>query len=190
VTGLKRRRYPTKKAPSAEDVRDAALRFLSYRSRSEAEVRRRLSRRFPASLIEGAIADLKEQGLLDDAAFARLWRQSREERRPRGASAIRWELLRMGVSREVAEEALEGLDEEGAAHRAGKAMLRRLGRTEYDVFREKLAAHLHQRGFGAETIRKTVRRLWEELSDPLYSHEDAKGHDEQQDNDTDGRRGH
>ena len=189
MTGLKRRRT-TEKAPSPEDVRDAALRFLSYRPRSEAEVRRRLSRRFPASLIEGAIADLKTQGLLDDAAFARLWRESREERRPRGASAIRWELLRMGVSREVAEEALEGLDEEEAAHRAGTGLLRRLGRTEYGAFREKLAAHLRQRGFGAETIRRTVERLWEELSDPVYGDKDAEGHDEQQDDGTDGRRGH
>ena len=101
-----------------DDALDAALRFLSYRPRSEAEVRRRLARRFPGPSVDNAIATLREQGLLDDAAFAQFWRQNRERSRPKGASAMKWELLRMGVSREVADDALEGLDEDENAYRA------------------------------------------------------------------------
>ena len=101
-----------------DDALDAALRFLSYRPRSEAEVRRRLSRRFSHSSVDNAIATLREQGLLDDAAFAQFWHQSRERNRPKGISAMRWELLRMGVSRDVADDALEGTDEDESAYRA------------------------------------------------------------------------
>ena len=53
---------------------DSALRFLSYRPRSEQEVRRRLGRQaWPAEVIEAVVARLRAVGLLDDAAFARLW---------------------------------------------------------------------------------------------------------------------
>ena len=53
---------------------DAALHLLSYRPRSEAEVRRRLARRYSIELIERVIAMLREHHYLDDAAFAGYWR--------------------------------------------------------------------------------------------------------------------
>ena len=171
-----------------DDVINAALRLLSYRPRSETEVRRRLSRLFSPPLVEDAIIVLRERGLLDDAAFARFWRQSREGHRPRGVSAMRWELFSMGVSREVVEEALEGLDEDEGAYRAACGMLRRLRQTEYDPFRKKLGAYLRRRGFGPETVSRTVRRVWQELSDPAYGHKEASNYNEHQKDDVDWRR--
>ena len=63
---------------------DAALRLLSYRPRSETEIRQRLSRKFPHHLVDGAIDHLKNQGLINDSAFSSFWLQSRERNRPRG----------------------------------------------------------------------------------------------------------
>ena len=40
---------------------DAACCFLSFRPRSEAEVRRRLMRRFPAELVDHVIEDLRSK---------------------------------------------------------------------------------------------------------------------------------
>ena len=148
-----------------DDVLEAALKFLSLRPRSEAEVRRRLCRRFPLAEVEVAVAALIERGLLDDVAFSRFWRESRERHRPRGISAVRWELLRMGVSREAAQEALEGLDEEAGAYRAATGIIRRLDRADYNSFRKILVGHLQRRGFGSEVVRKTIARLWRELPD-------------------------
>ena len=71
-------------------VLEAAARFLEARSRSVAEVRRRLRRAgYRAELVEGAIARLAELGMLDDAAFARAWMESRDRARPRGEIALR-----------------------------------------------------------------------------------------------------
>ena len=151
-----------------DDALDAALRFLSYRPRSEAEVRRRLSKRFPGSSVDNAIITLREQGLLDDAAFAQFWRQNRERSRPKGTSAMRWELLRMGVSREVANDALEGLDDDESAYRAARGISRRLGQSDYVAFQKKLIPYLRRRGFGPETSKGAVRRLWSELSDTVH----------------------
>ena len=136
-------------------------------------------------LIEEAVAVLKNQGLMDDATFARLWRQSRELHRPKGISAVRWELLRKGVAREVVEDALEGMDEDKNAWHAAYGTLGRLGEANYDTFRIKLAAYLRRRGFGAETIRGTVQRLWRELSDSADRHEERSAHNEQPKDDGD-----
>ena len=57
---------------------NAAGHYLSYRPRSEAEVRERLKRRgFDGDSVEAVIAKLKEQGLVDDMAFAQFWKDNR-----------------------------------------------------------------------------------------------------------------
>ena len=89
-------------------VLEAALRFLEARHRSVAEVRRRLlTRGYRADLVDGAIARLLELGMLDDEAFARAWLESRDRARPRGERALRAELARKGISREVVDAVLD-----------------------------------------------------------------------------------
>lgn len=81
-------------------VLEAAARFLEVRSRSVAEVRRRLTGAgYRAELVEDAITRLLDLGLLDDEAFARAWVESRDRARPRGERAIRQELGLKGVDR-------------------------------------------------------------------------------------------
>ena len=94
-------------------VLEAAARFLEVRSRSIAEVRRRLtSAGYRADLVDGAIVRMMELGMLDDAAFAQAWVESRDRAHPRGERAIRLELGQKGVERAVVEAVL-------AARRAG-----------------------------------------------------------------------
>ena len=89
-------------------VLDAAARFLESRSRSVAEVRRRLTTAgYRADLVAGAIDRLTELGMLDDEAFARAWVESRDRARPRGERAVREELRVKGVAREVVDAVLE-----------------------------------------------------------------------------------
>ncbi len=103
-------------------VLDAAGRFLETRSRSVAEVRRRLtSAGYRPELIEGAIAKLLEFGMLDDEVFARTWVESRDRARPRGERAIRSELLQKGIDRETVDLVLTDRREavRDARHRGG-----------------------------------------------------------------------
>jgi regulatory protein len=89
-------------------VLEAAARFLEARSRSVAEVRRRLGRAgYRADLVEGAIARLGELGMLDDEAFGRAWVESRDRARPRGEIALRRELSLKGVDRAIVDDLLE-----------------------------------------------------------------------------------
>ena len=170
---------PSGRVLTVDAVLNAALRLLASRPRSEEVVRRRLSRRFPLDLVDQAIPVLTGRGLLDDGAFARFWCRNREQHRPKGASAIRWELLRLGVPREVVEEALGELDEEEGAYRAAGRVLRRLGGLDQGTFRRKLAAHLRRRGFDLGTVNRTVQRLLQELSDPVHGDVEGDGHHDQ-----------
>ncbi len=98
-------------------VLEAAGRFLEARSRSVAEVRRRLtSAGYRPDLIEGAIAKLLEFSMLDDEVFARAWVESRDRSRPRGERAMRDELRLKGIERSTMDVVLRERREAAAAH--------------------------------------------------------------------------
>jgi regulatory protein len=96
-------------------VLNAAARFLEVRPRSVDEVRRHLgSAGYREELVESAVARLLELSMLDDRAFGQAWVESRDRARPRGESAIRQELARKGLDRELIAQLL-------AVRRAGDA---------------------------------------------------------------------
>lgn len=167
---------PTGQAdPSYIKAKNAALRLLSYRSRSEGEIQRRLQGRFSSEVIDRAISDLRRQGLLNDAAFAREWREQRERFRPRGSGVIRQELQRLGVDREVIREALSDFDASANAYQAGSRYAAKLRVEDAAVFRRKLGGFLHRRGFEGEVVGQTVERLFRELFNPLDRGVDGDG---------------
>ena len=152
----------------------AALRLLSYGPRSEAEVRDRLLRRFPEPLVAEVMEALREQALVDDASFARMWTESRESLKPRSASAVKRELLAKGIDRAVAEEAVRDMDEEEGAYRAGLKPTRRLGGADFPTFHRKLWGYLQRRGFSNSVSRHTIDRLWEEMSHESHPQKQEK----------------
>lgn len=157
-------------------AKNAAQRLLTHRPRSEAEIRRRLQGRFTGEVIDHTLLDLRRQGLLDDAAFAREWREQREKFRPRGPRVIRQELQRLGVDLEIIREALSGFDAAANAYRAGSRYAAKLPAGDETVFRRKLGGFLHRRGFDGDVLGETVERLRRELFDPLHGqiHSDAQ----------------
>ena len=80
-------------------VMEAAANFLSVRSRSIEETRRRLRHLgYPPALCEEVVERLTELDYLDDHAFATAWVASRDRARPRGEGALRRELQLKGIS--------------------------------------------------------------------------------------------
>jgi len=148
------------------DAMAAALRLLSYRPRSEAELRQRLARRgAPADLADGAISRLRELGLVDDAAFARAWVDGRSRLSPRGRRLLRLELRAKGIVGEAAQEAVEPLDDEDAALRAAERRADAMRGLPYPEFRRRLGDFLRRRGFDSATVRHTAERLWQDAGD-------------------------
>ena len=143
-------------------ARSVALRLLTYRPRTEAEVRDRLRRRFDAAVSEQVVQQLKERLLLDDAQFARRWAESRNSRSPRSKAAIRREIVSRGVDRTVADRAVSDLDDDSSAYRAGVKHARRLGQTDLKTFYRRMWGYLRRRGYSGSVARNTVHRIWAE----------------------------
>jgi len=142
---------------------NAAYRYLSYRPRSESEVRERLQRRgFDGDCTEAAMAKLREQGLVDDMAFARFWKENRESFSPRSQRLTRLELRRKGVGSDVIDRVVDAVDDGDSAYRAALDRVRRLPLSDYQSFRRRLGEYLKRRGFGYEVINHTVERVWQE----------------------------
>jgi len=90
-----------------ESVLAAAARLLESRHRTVHEVRRRLTDAgYRPDLVDAAVARLADLGYLDDEEFARAWVASRDRAHPRGERALRLELARKGVAREIVDEVL------------------------------------------------------------------------------------
>ena len=142
---------------------NAAIRYLGYRPRSETEIRQRLHQRgFDSGCTEKAVARLKDQGLVDDTAFARFWKDNRESFSPRSRRQTKMELRRKGLPTDVIESVINEINESDSAYRAAQGKARRLPLTDYRLFRRRLGAHLSRRGFGYGIINETVARIWEE----------------------------
>jgi len=145
-------------------TQNAALNLLSYRPRSESEVKSRLIRRgFTADQIDAVLLRLREQGFIDDAGFAGLWAENRREFSPRSRFLTRMELRRKGVANEVIEVAVAGLDDSENAYRAGTAHARRLSIADKNIFRKRLGDYLRRRGFDFSVVNEAVERVWREV---------------------------
>ena len=159
----------------------AALRFLATRSRSVAEVRRRLALRYSPDVVQTIIEDMQEQGYLNDIAFAKEWREQRERTRPRSEMQVRQELLRLGVEEDVVKEALAGFDACENAYLAAHSLAYRLNMSDYPQFRRRLWSYLYRRGFDPTVTGDTVLCLWRELTDSLNRDINASADEQQTD---------
>ena len=122
----------------------------------------------------GAIARLTGLGILDDAAFAAQWVESRDRARPRGERALQAELRQKGIDSDTIARTLEGRrgtetapDEAGAAspdETAARRLLTRhaaeLGRvTDPRARRQRAYALLARKGFGPDVAGELAREF-------------------------------
>jgi regulatory protein len=141
---------------------DASLRFLSYRPRSEAEIRKRMNKRgFDEGTINSALDHLKKLNLVNDAEFARYWRDNRTTFNPKARFILKNELRLKGVEEQIAVDAVQDVDEMEAALRAGKKKARVIAGLSRDEFEKKLLNYLRWRGFNYEIIKNVCDRLWD-----------------------------
>lgn len=150
---------------TAEVAFQSALRLLNLRPRSEQEIQRSLQKKgYSEEVILATLERLRLDGLVDDAAFARVWVENQNIFRPRGRRALAVELRHKGIADELIRGVLgEDLDEGELAYQAAQKHARRLVGLGKIEFRNKLGQFLARRGFSYDTISPTVARIWEEI---------------------------
>jgi len=142
---------------------NVASHYLSYRPRSESEVREQLRRRgFEDDCIEAVITKLKEQGLVDDVAFAQFWKDNRESFSPRSQRLTKLELGRKGIVSDIIDQVVDAIDDGDSAYRAALSKARHWPLSDYQRFHRRLGEYLKRRGFNYEVINHTVERVWQE----------------------------
>ena len=152
------------KADSYHRCLNITANYLNYRPRSEFELKERLQKRgFDNDSIAAVLTKLKEQGLVDDAAFAWFWKENRETFSPRSQWLTRLELRQKGVASNIIERIANTINDEDNAHRAAMSKARSLHLSDYQKFRHRLGNHLKRRGFSYGVINHTVERVWSEL---------------------------
>ncbi|MGD2272373.1 MAG: RecX family transcriptional regulator [Desulfobacterales bacterium] len=129
-----------------------AIRFLSYRARSQKEIERHLVRKkFSPEIIGLTVDRLRDEKHLDDLKFARTWLNSRVQRKPASRSVLGFELKQKGVDAVVIKEVLIDFADNELARICAKKKLRLWGDLNRKDFKKKMLIHLKRRGFNYET---------------------------------------
>jgi regulatory protein len=151
-------------AADAEAAFRTLLRALERRSFARVDLGRRLIRKgHPRPAVDAALERAAALGLLDDAAFARNYVQTRAAR-GRGPARVTRDLMAMGVERgyidgAVAAEWPEGSDRSSMPSALAAKRAAQLGHLPRQVKRRRVLAYLARRGFAGRDISELVSRV-------------------------------
>lgn len=151
----------------AEDARERAYQqamlFLSYRARSESEIRKNLRKHeIPEPVIDQTIERLRQDGLANDDQFAQAWVENRNTFRPRSRRMMAMELKQKGLADEAIQSAIQNVDDDASAYEAAQKRAARFKGLEWNDFRRKLSEFLARRGYSYSVIAPVVTRIWNE----------------------------
>jgi regulatory protein len=159
-------------AADAEAAFRTLLRALERRSFARADLGRRLVRKgHPRPAVEAAVERAAGLGLLDDAAFAQSYIQTRAAR-GRGPARLTRDLLAMGIERSlidrgIAAEWPEGNDRSRVPLALATKRVAQLGDLPRPTKRRRVLAYLARRGFAGRDITELVTRL---VNQPAAKH--------------------
>lgn len=152
-----------------EKFYNKALRFLSFRPRSEKEIRdylkgvgRPKSQKniAPDGIIDLIINKLKEYKFLNDEEFVKWWIEQRTAAKPKAWRVIKMELKQKGIQNDLIDsfELKDKNDLENAIKLAKSRMRRYENMERQDVY-EKLGRYLASKGFNYDIIKEVIDQI-------------------------------
>ncbi|OGD95573.1 hypothetical protein A3F02_02515 [Candidatus Curtissbacteria bacterium RIFCSPHIGHO2_12_FULL_38_9b] len=146
---------------------DQTLNFLSYRPRSEKEIRDYLTKRISkkekvswhqaseSPLINNILVKFKRYKYINDSDFASWWLESRSKSNPKGILAVKYELIKKGIDRDIIETSLAKIPNQLKIAKIAieKKMKSWKNHKKYEL-KKKIYAYLAARGFEADTIKE------------------------------------
>lgn len=157
----------TEQSEVYEKLIAAAIRFVSFRPRSEKEIRDFLSRKLAKShttaplVITHVLKRLTDLGYINDYEFSAWWVGQRTGRKPKGERVIRMELMRKGISPVVIDEVVGSIMKgERSEPSLAKAAIekKREGWKNLPLLEQKrkLADYLMRRGFSSDVVWSVI----------------------------------
>jgi regulatory protein len=155
-----------------EAARAACLKLLTTAPRTRAQLAAALRRRrVPDEIAESVLARFAEVGLIDDAAFARAWVESRHHSRGLARKALAAELRQRGISDGEVQAAVGSLSPQEEIAAARRLVMKRIAATRgrpLPTRARQLLGMLARKGYPAGLATQVVREALEqeEADDP------------------------
>ncbi|MFE4515177.1 recombination regulator RecX [Kitasatospora sp. NPDC056783] len=170
-TGRASRRQAEESADPETRARDICLRLLTGAAKTRRQLADALRKReIPDEVADAVLTRLEEVGLIDDAAFATAWVESRHAVRGLSRRALAQELRTKGVAADLVEQAVAQLDHDDETDAARALVERKLRSTrglDAQVRTRRLVGMLARRGYSEGLAFRVVRTaLEEESSEP------------------------
>lgn len=145
-----------------------ALRFLSYRPRSQKEVLDYLNEKadrassLTPQIIAQIMAKLQEYKFIDDLEFAKFWIEQRIKFKHKPLWTIQFELKQKGIKKEIIDEVLSKVDD---SKNVDIESAKKLAEKKLDFYRslpsqkrrEKVTNYLLRKGFNYDTVKKALK---------------------------------
>jgi regulatory protein len=152
-------------ADPAVRARQICLLLLTLAPRTRAELAGALrGRGIPAAAADEVLERFADVGLIDDAAFARAWVESRHYSRGLAGRALTMELKRRGVEDEEIREAVAGLGPDAEAATAKRLVEQKLASTAGlppEARTRRLAGMLARKGYPPGLAFRVIREAME-----------------------------
>ncbi len=147
-----------------QSVKSAALRFRSYRVRSQMEIEDHLRKKgFDGAFIAAAIDYLRSQQLLNDEEFARMFCRDRLALKPVGRQAMKNQLLKRGIAKPLIEKIIQDYftpdKEEALARKEAEKKLKRIGKLPALVQKQRIYNHLIRKGYDSSLSRSIINQV-------------------------------
>ena len=141
---------------------NSALNFLSFRPRSEWEIRQRLKKKDPGAAQDDVIQKLRAIGQIDDEAFCRWFIEQRTTFKPKGERALKYELARKGIPKEIISKVFETQEKGVSDFELATRIVKKKFGDKFD--KERIQRFLASRGFDLNVIEEVVQKVYNNRS--------------------------
>lgn len=146
-------------------ARQICLRQLALAPKTRAQLRDALTKRdIPADVADSVLSRFADVGLIDDAAFAKAWVESRHYSKGLAGRALKAELRRRGVEDDDIKEAVATLAPDAEVETARRLVERKLASTKgqpTETRTRRLAGMLARKGYPAGLAFRIIREALE-----------------------------
>ena len=161
---MRRAQLPSTDAETV--AREVCLRLLKIAPRTRAQLATALRRAgVPQGATEEILGRFTDVGLIDDAAFASAWVESRHHSRGLSRRVLATELRRVGIAHDVVRDAVGVLDPDKEAETARLLVDRKLAASRGQpalVRTRRAVAMLARKGYPAAVVFRVVREALEQ----------------------------
>lgn len=156
-----------KKVIQAEEQNKAnnyALKFLSYRARSEKEIVDRMNQKYEENIIKETIQFLKMHNYIDDYQFGVQLAKDKQNFKKAGKNLLKQELYKKGLKRDTIEEIIDKMVDNEEEYIRALELATKKANIKYknddkNVKYRKLSSFLARKGYSFDIISIVLKKV-------------------------------